>query len=101
MSTIKQYVNSFLNWLLLSSNDPSQASLTFKGILLGGIPVIMSIVGFTHLAVSQDMVSTIINEVALIVQDGLFVVAACMAFYGALRKLFNGVLSVWNAIHGN
>ena len=90
--------NTALNWLLLSSANPAEASLTFKGILVSFIPLAMAAFGATHVAVSQDTLSGLINTTTLVVQDGLLVIAAWMTFYGALRKLFLGLMSFYRGI---
>lgn len=100
MTTIKNWFHAVTNWLLLSSANPTQASLTFKGVLLGLVPTVMMVSGFTHLALNQDLLSTSINDAATVVQDVLFIVAGAMTLYGALRKLFLGVLTLWTALRG-
>ena len=81
-------INKFLNWLLLSSRNPSEASLTFKGVLIGFVPVIIGLLQLTNVAVSSTDVNTFINQSAVGVQDILYVVAAIVTAYGAIRKIY-------------
>jgi len=100
MSKLKTWANSVLNWFLLSSANPAEASLTFKGILVGMVPTVMTLIGLTHVAVSQDMLSNVINTATLVLQDALYIVAAVMTFYGAVRKLVFGIVAVYKGIVG-
>lgn len=98
VTKIKGFLNSVLNWFLLSSADPTEASLTFKGLLVAAVPTLMTVFGLTHIAVSQDMLSTVINDAATTLQDVLYVVAALMTVWGAFRKLVISAYNVWHAL---
>lgn len=82
-------VNEFYNWLLISSANPAQASLTFKGLLTALVPTAMAVFGFAHIGVSSDMVGSFINGVAMVVQDFLFLLAALMTLWGVTRKIIS------------
>ncbi len=81
-------IDKAFNWLLLSSKDPKQASLTFKGILIGIIPLIMILLQLSNVQVSNAEVNIVINQATTIVKDFLFIVAAVVTTYGAVRKVY-------------
>lgn len=88
MKTITSAVNSFLNWLLLSSADPTQSSLTFKGILVSLVPLTMIGLGVAHVNFGIDQVNIVINFITVAVQDLLLLIAAVMTLWGAIRKVY-------------
>ena len=49
MNTIKKV----FNWLVVSSADPSQMSLTVKGILTAIIPMVLTLTGLAHLSITS------------------------------------------------
>lgn len=76
------------NWVLTSSQNPSEVSLTLKGFLIGLIPGIMTFFGIAHLAVGTDVVTNLFNAIVAFVQDVLTVVATAAMLFGAARKLY-------------
>lgn len=83
--------NTIIRWIVLSSQDPAEVSLTIKGALVGLLPVLMIVAGVAHINVGQDTLSTIFDSVAGLVQAGLTIVAAGMTAYGLLRKLWTTI----------
>lgn len=83
--------NTIVRWIVLSSENPTEASLTIKGFLLGVLPVLMAVAGIAHFNVGQDQLSAIFDTVAAIVQVALSIVAAVMTGWGLLRKLWNTI----------
>jgi hypothetical protein len=81
-------LDKFFNWLLVSSNDPQEVSLTVKGVLLGAVPAIMSVAGVAHLNLGSDALTAFFDVVVGFVQNALAVVASVVALYGAIRKLW-------------
>src|SRR3954463_13853819 len=49
-----QAIEKVLNWILMSSNNPEEVSLTVKGILINAIPSIMFVAGLAHLNLGSD-----------------------------------------------
>lgn len=83
-----QPIEKVLNWLLMSSNNPEEVSLTVKGMLINAIPVIMFIAGLSHINLGQDTLTAIFNNVSIFVQAVLLVVGTGATLYGALRKVW-------------
>ncbi len=74
-------INKILNWFLLSSKDPKEASLTFKGILLGTAPIL---IGIFH---GDANALTFVNQLTMIFQGLLIVISTLITVYGATRKI--------------
>lgn len=84
-------VKKVTDWILTSSANPAEVSLTIRGILMGAIPIIMTFVGLTHLSVSSDMLTSLTNAFVIFVQAALAIVSATMIFVGAARKVWYGL----------
>ena len=84
-------LNAALKWLVTSSQDPARWSLTIKGILVGFVPVIITLAGLANIDIGSDKLSAIIDGVASLVQVLLALVATGMTAYGIARKLYNTV----------
>lgn len=90
-------LNTLARWIVRSSTNPSQESLTIKGILVATIPTIMFLLNVTHLGAGQDMavwqatLTSLFDTVATLIQLGLTLIAALMTGYGLLRKLLNTI----------
>ena len=81
-------LDKVFNWLLVSSNDPQDVSLTVKGALLGAVPAIMYVAGVAHLGLGQDMLTAVFDAAVTFVQTALAAVAAAVTLYGAARKVW-------------
>lgn len=85
------------NWIVLSSNDPSQVSLTIKGI--GGLIVSTgSFWALLHLPVSPDSVTSIFDSFATLATQILGAVSTLATLYGMIRKLGLTILGQNKAI---
>ncbi len=79
---------TIVRWLVLSSADPAQVSLTVRGFLIGLIPFLMMLAGFAQINVGSEQLTAIVDATANIVQTVLALVAGVMTAYGLLRKLW-------------
>ena len=83
----------FLNWLVVSSEDPTAISLTVRGLLVTAVPYIIGIAGFAHFqtlaSTTPDIYNVLINYIVQFINDALTAIGSVMAIYGILRKLFN------------
>lgn len=79
------------NWLVLSSADPEKTALTVKGFLALCVTYLTVLLGWAHLGVSGDMLSTLVDPVVNFVQNILLVVSSFVTVYGAARKLYKTV----------
>jgi uncharacterized membrane protein (GlpM family) len=85
------WLNTLVRWIVFSSEDPSEVSLTIKGVLVGVIPYVMILIGLTHINVGQDQLSAIVDGVSTFVQDALMLVSAAITLFGFGRKLWNTI----------
>lgn len=89
-----------IQWLLLSSADPTKMSLAIKGILMGIIPVIVSLTGLTGIAgVDASSLTIAVDAIASIVQVALTIVSSAMTLYGLIRKLWTTIVGENEVIH--
>lgn len=81
--------SKFINWLVLSSENPTQASSTIKGILGAGVAVLIAISPLLHLSIGGDQLNMIVDSVVGIFTALLGVVSAITFIFGLVRKLKN------------
>src|SRR4051794_26291816 len=84
-------LNTIARWIVVSSKDPSQVSLTAKGILVGTIPTLMVLAGIAHLNLGSDELSVLFDALASVLQAALTIVSAVLTIYGLFRKLLNTI----------
>lgn len=80
--------NIIVRWIVFSSKNPAQASLTIKGVLLATVPMAMSLAGLAHIDIGQEQLTDIFDTLAGLVQVGLSLAAIAMTGVGLLRKLW-------------
>lgn len=95
LKSIGKGISVFIQWLVLSSNDPAKLSLSVRGFLVGLIPAILTMLsaacGFgivCLVGVDATWLNRIVDLVINIINGLLGVVAATMMIYGMLRKVF-------------
>jgi hypothetical protein len=82
-------MNKFLNWIVLSSADSTQAGLTVKGILLSILPVASVLLGLAHIHVGD--LTGVVDSIVSFVQAGLAVVSSIVVVIGLARKIYRSV----------
>jgi hypothetical protein len=82
------WFNTLVRWIVVSSNNPQEISLTIKGVLVGLVPYVMVFIGLAHLNVGQDQLTGIIDGGATVLQDVLMLISAAMTFWGMARKVW-------------
>ena len=85
---LQNALSKVLHWIIVSSADPNEVSLTLKGLFLTAIPSIMFAVGIAHLNLGQDQVTGIFDSATAFVQTSLAVVGTAITLYGAVRKAY-------------
>lgn len=89
----------FWNWLTTSSADPEKTALTVKGILVGIIPVAISLAptlcGLHLVCLGSDEVSNIINMLAQIALALGAAASSIMIVVGLIRKAIKGQWSAY------
>lgn len=74
-------MNRFYNWLVVSSADPAQFSLTFKGILLQYAAILLLALQLIHFPYTQNQVYDFMGVVSSIA-------GTLMGIFGLCRKLY-------------
>lgn len=72
----------FLKWLIYSSENPDNFSLTIKGALLTAIPVIVMIAGQLNFTLDVTQLQAYANSVVIIC-------TGIITLTGIVRKLYN------------
>jgi hypothetical protein len=82
------WFNTLVRWIVVSSANPEEISLTIKGVIVGFVPTAMVLIGLAHLNVGQDQLNAIIDGGATVLQDALMLVSAGMTLWGMARKVW-------------
>lgn len=82
------WFNTLVRWVVVSSADPKEISLTIKGVLVGLVPYVMVLVGLAHLNVGQDQLTTLIDGIADVIQYLLALISVSMTVVGMARKIW-------------
>jgi hypothetical protein len=89
LQKLMQWFDNAVEWIVYSSNDATQISLTVKGALLGIIPYLMIVAGIAHVNVGDSTTLTaLVDSIANFVQVALTAVSALVTVYGLARKVF-------------
>lgn len=83
---------NFINWLIVSSENPSQLALTVKGAIIFAIPTIVGFFGLFHLELGGGDLTNLANSIGVIVESALTLVGAAIFVYGLARKILNGFI---------
>ena|ERR1035437_6063922 len=84
---MKQILLNAWEWLVKSSANPEAVSLTVKGILLGVIPVVLTLAGFVHLTLTDNVLTDTVASIANLIDVVLTLVAGGLTVYGLFRKI--------------
>jgi hypothetical protein len=82
------WFNTLVRWIVVSSADPQEISLSIKGVLVGLVPYVIAISGLAHLNVGQDQMTGLIDGVANVIQYALALVSGVMMVWGMARKIW-------------
>lgn len=91
-------MKTFWNWLVTSSSDPLKTSLTVRGVLVGIVPMAISMIPFlctgVHICIDPgslplvvDIAVQFVHYVLIIVQGITVVVSAVLFIIGMIRKI--------------
>src|SRR5436305_1423909 len=91
---MKNAIENIVAWIVVSSADPTEISLTVRGALVGIIPTLMAVAGIAHINLGDgSILTTLVDGIASTVQLALTLVATAMTVYGATRKLWYLIFS--------
>jgi hypothetical protein len=91
-----------VSWIVVSSENPSNVSLTLRGVLIASIPVVLNFAGIfiqifgLHFQITSPQLTDIFNNVTNLVNISLVLVGTGISGYGALRKVIN---SIYDLVH--
>lgn len=91
-------MQKLLQWLIVSSANPSKLSATVKGLLLGVLPVVVYLTGLAHLNVGESDLKALIDGIATVVEVGLGLVSAVVFVIGLVRKIYRTLTGTNQAI---
>jgi hypothetical protein len=85
---MKQALKNLIAWVVTSSADPSEVSLTVKGALIAVIPTLMAVAGVAHINLGDgSLLTSFVDALAQFIQIALTLVATAIAVCGAARKV--------------
>lgn len=88
---MKATFEKIINWIFVSSANPTNASLTIIGSITAFIGFVPSVV-LAHFNIDMTSVNAIITDIGNGVTAFLTFVGACIATYGLLRKIWLSIV---------
>ncbi len=92
-----QNIKDFIYTITRSSQDPTKLALTFRGLIVAAIPILVSIapvICSLHLiCIDPTQIPTTANTFVTAIDDILKACASIMIVWGLARKFYSGV---WN-----
>lgn len=88
-------LDTFWNWLVRSSTNESNISLTVKGFSATAISYIIGVVGALHLQIPglSENLDGIADNIVLFIQYGLGIVGVISFIVGGVRKLWLSIFT--------
>lgn len=80
-------MSRFIQWLVRSSANPENVSMTVKGALIGIIPVILFFAQQLHLSWTSDQLTELIQSITVFLSSFLIIV-------GMARKIIISVVNL-------
>ena len=83
-------MNKIIQWLVLSSSDAAKLSLSVKGILLGIIPILITVTGITGIQIpNAETLTAVVELVGTFIQVALGIVSLVVTLIGVVRKILS------------
>lgn len=82
-----EYLKRFWNWLVKSSVNPAELSMTVQGFLLGILPLLLAIAPMFGLKLDSQSLGDVVGALKQVIELGLGSVAAIFTLYGFIRKV--------------
>jgi len=80
-----------MNKILASSVNPEKLSLTVKGFIVSVVPILIAVVGLTHLNLGASDITALGDGIIVFVDLVAKIIAAAMVIYGIIRKIGVGL----------
>jgi hypothetical protein len=75
---MKQAFQKLIGWIVVSSADPDEVSLTVKGALVAVVPTLMAVAGLAHINLGDgSLLTSFVDGLAQLIQAALTLVAYC------------------------
>lgn len=87
-NAFKNVLDRVSRWVVLSSSNPTQVSLSVKALFTAVVPYIMLVVGIGHWNIGPEYLNMVINFIGDVIFYGLSLLAAVMGLIGVGRKLW-------------
>lgn len=81
-------IETIYTWLMVSSANPENTSLTIKAALAGAITIGTMFLGLANIHVGSADTTAFVDEVIAIVQAIAALVAGVTGLYGLIRKIW-------------
>lgn len=100
MKKLASLLEKTWSWLVLSSANANNISLTVKGALATGVASIIGVLGAVHYQVPglPDSLNAITDQIVIIVQYGLGIVGGVSIIVGAVRKIWLSIVGKHAAV---
>lgn len=85
---IGKFIHDVIGWVVLSSKNPEQTSLTLKSSLVAVATFLTMVFGLAHVAVPISSLTPIVDLIISWIQTALLLVSIGGSIYGAIRKLY-------------
>ena len=87
-------MNKIINWLVVSSQDPTKTSLTVKGFCATALSFIVPVLAVLGYQTIGGNLNTLSVEIVSFVQGFFTLVSAVIALYGLARKIYNTIKNI-------
>lgn len=77
-------IKSFMEWLVVSSEDPSRISATIRGVIIANIGLIMFAIHYFNLPYTIDQIISLVGSITTII-------GALLGIFGLVRKIYNTI----------
>ena len=84
-------LKSIIKWLVVSSENPENVSLTLQATVVAFIPAIMIALHLLNIPIGQNEVQNIIGLIEANLVVALQMIAAGIALFGGIRKIYNTI----------
>lgn len=79
-------MKNIFNWIVRSSKNPTEVSLTVKSFLVMVVPFVVPLTGLLHLNVTNEQALQFVDAVTLLTQTVFALIGATGVVIGLARK---------------
>ena len=89
-------IKKILAWIFVSSENPQNVSLTIQATVVAVLPTVMIALHLLNIPIPQNEIQAIVSLIEANAVIALQIVAAGVALYGGIRKIYN---TIYDAVH--